>query len=89
MTYFEQIELQGQTNIFDFLPTKDDVKRNKAFFEGDVVKVRYYHDEYEILKKLHPELLQPGVIVGKKLDFYIVEINDVVIYVEGSKLVLV
>ena len=89
MTHFELMESQGQTNIFDFLPKAENKKRNKAFFEGDVVKVRYYVDEYEVIKNLHPELLEPGVIVGKKLDFYIVQINETIIHVEGAKLILV
>ena len=89
MTYFEMIEQQGQTNIFDFLPKAIDTKRNKAFFEGDNVKIRYYVDEYEVIKNLHPQLLEIGVIIGKKLDFYIVQINGTTVYVEGSKLQLV
>ena len=89
MTYFELMEQSGQTNIFDFIPTAEDNRRNKAFFEGDNVQIRYYVDEYEFIKNVHPELLETGIIIGIELDFYIVQINEIIVHVEGSKLKLV
>ena len=89
MTHFELMESVGQTNIFDYLPKSIDRKRNKAFMEGDRVKIRFYVDEIEEVKKYRPKHVETGEIIGKKLDFYIVQFEDSVAYVDGGKLMLV
>ena len=86
MIYFETME---QTSIFDYLPIAADNKRNKAFFEGDKVKIRYYVDELPYIETCHPQWLEVGEIIGKKLDFYCVLIGEEVVEVPGEKLVLV
>lgn len=88
MSHFEYMEQAGQTNIFDFLPITPTSKRNRAFVEGDKVKIRYYADEIEFISNCHPQLLEEGEIVGKHRDFYVIQIGEIVLYVEGEKLKL-
>ena len=88
MSEYEELEMLGQTNIFDFLE-KTPKRRNKAFIEGDKVKIRFYVDEVEFVEKNHPELLQPGKVIGKRHDFYVIQINEIVLHVDGEKLILV
>ena len=89
MTHFEYLESIGQTNIFDFLDITPMSKRNKGFFEGDKVKIRYYVDEIEFIRNCHPQLMEVGEIIGKKLDFYSVLIGEEVVKVPGEKLILI
>lgn len=89
MNHHEYMESIGQINIFDILPIKTTPVRNKAFVEGDRVKIRYYADEIEYMCECLPQLLEVGEIVSKQLDFYQVRIGDSVIDVPGEKLVLV
>jgi len=89
MTHFEQMELQGQTNIFDFLDITPMSRRNKSFVEGDKVKIRYYADEMEFIAACHPQLMGIGEVIGKQHDFYVIKIGEVELHVEGEKLTLV
>ena len=87
MSEYEELEAMGQTSIFDFLE-KTPKKRNKAFSEGDKVKIRFYVDEIEYIEKNHPELLKVGVVIGKRHDFYVIQINEITLHVDGEKLIL-
>lgn len=89
MTHFEHMEQLGQTNIFDFLDITPISKRNKSFMEGDKVKIRFYADEIEFISKCHPQLMEVGVVIGRQYDFYIIQIGEIVLHVEGEKLSLV
>lgn len=89
MTFFEQMEQLGQTNIFEFLPISYDGKRNKGFMEGDPVKIRFYQDEYDFITNQHPQLLETGEIIDRHLEFYRVRIGDTIIDVPGEKLILI
>jgi len=89
MTHFELMEQSGQTNIFEFLPTKSTSKRNKGFFEGDKVRIRFYTDEVEYIQSCHPQLMGVGEVIGKQHDFYVIKIGEVELHVEGEKLTLV
>lgn len=89
MTHFEYLESIGQTNIFDFLDITPMSKRNKGFFEGDKVKIRFYADEIEFIRNCHPQFMEVGEIIDKKLDFYSVLIGEEVVEVPGDKLMLV
>ena len=88
MSDFEELEALGQTNIFDFLE-KTPKRRNKSFIEGDRVKIRFYVDEVEYIQKNHPGLLQAGEVIGKHHDFYVIKIGELVMHVDGEKLILV
>lgn len=83
------MESIGQINIFDILPIKTTPVRNKAFVEGDKVKIRYYADEIDYVRECLPQLLEEGEIINKQLDFYQVRIGEKLIDVPGEKLVLV
>lgn len=89
MTQFEQVELAGQTTIFDFLEFPPSLRRNNAFLIGDKVKIRFYIDELYYIEQSHQQLLGIGEIVGKKFDFYIIQIGEQVVEVPGDKLILV
>lgn len=89
MTHFEYLESQGQTNIFDFLEVTPKSKRNKSFVEGDKVKIRFYADEIDFIRNCHPQLLEEGEVIGRKHDFYVIQIGGIVMYAEGEKLMLV
>lgn len=89
MTHFELMEASGQTNIFDYIEITPNSIRNKYFVEGDPVKIRFYQDEYDFIATCHPQLLEEGEIIDKRLDFYRVRIGDIVVDVPGEKLVLV
>ncbi len=88
MTHFEYMESIGQTNIFEFLEAPLSPGRNNAFITGDKVKIRFYTDELPSIEYCHPHLLGRGEIVGKKLDFYIVQIGERTVAVPGDKLIL-
>ena len=87
MSDYEELEALGQTNIFDFLEVTPK-KRNKSFIEGDNVKIRFYIDEIEFVEKNHPELLKVGKVIGKQHDFYVIQINEITLHVDGEKLIL-
>lgn len=89
MTHFEQMEQSGQTSIFDFLDITPRSARNKGFIEGDKVKIRFYADEIEFISNYHPQLMEAGEIIGRHYDFYVIQIGEIVLYVEGEKLSLV
>ena len=89
MTHFELMEQLGQTNIFEFLPISYDSDRNKGFIVGDLVKIRFYQDEYDFIYQCHPQFLEVGEIIDKHLEFYRVRIGDKVVDVPGEKLVLI
>ena len=86
MTHFEQMELHGQINIFEFMEAAPKVKRRKVFVEGNRVKIKFYADEIEFIQSCHPQLMEEGEIIGKHHDFYIVRIGEIELYVEGEKL---
>jgi len=88
MNDYEELEAKGQTNIFDFLEVTPE-KRSKTFVEGDSVKIRFYIDEIEFIEKNHPELLKVGKVTGKHHDFYVIQINEITLHVDGEKLILV
>lgn len=89
MTHFEIMESIGQTNIFDYIEMTPTTKRNNAFEVGDSVKLHFYQDEYDFINECHPHLLEAGVVIGKHLDFYRVQIGGAVVDVPGDKLVYV
>ena len=88
MSDYEELEAKGQTNIFDFLEITPE-KRNEAFVEGDSVKIRFYIDEIEFIEKNHPELLKVGKVIGTRHDFYVIQIDEITLHVDGEKLILV
>lgn len=88
MTLQEELEILGQTNIFDFLPggSKD---RSKGFMVGDKVKVRYYPDELEYVRDNHPHMLGEAVVVFVEGNHCKIEIDGKVVCVDGEKLILI
>ncbi|MGE7020387.1 hypothetical protein [Solibacillus cecembensis] len=89
MSHFEIMEAAGQTNIFDFITITPTSIRNVGFMEGDSVKIRFYEDEVSYINNCHPQLLNVGEIVGKQHDFYLINMNGIIVEVPGEKLVLV
>jgi len=83
------MEQSGQTSIFDFLDITQSSKRNKSFFEGDKVKIRFYADEIEFISNCHPRFMEVGEIIDKQQDFYVIRIGEVELHVEGEKLLLI
>lgn len=82
MTDYELLEEQGQTNIFDYLDAR-------LLAVGDKVVVQFEENELPYVQECLPFLLEPGEIIGKKIDFYSVRFGEVVEEFCGEKLVRV